>query len=81
MPGPGVSDLDANAASTVAKEITRQGGQEASTTCGVTKDEDLERFVKEAIAPGATRTDALKSVLTDEIEEKDASPYPDQAPG
>nr|WP_298412137.1 7-alpha-hydroxysteroid dehydrogenase [uncultured Halomonas sp.] len=44
-----VSDLDAEAASVVAERITRQGGQAASTACDVTREEDLERVVKEAV--------------------------------
>ncbi|WP_048305829.1 7-alpha-hydroxysteroid dehydrogenase [Halomonas sp. PR-M31] len=44
-----VSDLDAEAASAVAEGITRQGGQAASTACDITKQEDLERVVNEAV--------------------------------
>ena len=85
-----VADLKFEDAQVVSEQLIEDGGKALPVLCKVTQDEDLvnlakvtvEKFggidilVNNAVGPGATRTKALESVLTPEIEAKMLSGTP-----
>lgn len=67
-----VSDLDIEAANAVAKDIEEKGGQAAANHLirNIAFDLGPKNIRINGIAPGATRTAALESVLNDDIKKK-----------